>query len=78
MVAVWRARADSFDTAARGYDGKCVSVKGVQLRLRAIEVRKCADELEKINGKGSNPEAKDPNVGISLELEALAEEQLKP
>ncbi len=82
LIQLWRERADSYDIAASGYNRRCIAVKGVQLQLRAKEVRKCAEELEKLNAQGANAQAQDRNTPnpeeLSLAVEALAEEQLEP
>jgi hypothetical protein len=53
LVAQWRSRAEQMDASAKAYNGRCMTTKGVQMMVRAKEVRKCADELEQwLNEQG--------------------------
>jgi hypothetical protein len=46
LAAEFRAKAEKLETAAQGYNKRCVAVKGVQCLLRAKELRECADRLD--------------------------------
>ncbi len=54
LAAKWRAQATDLDRTAKSYSRSCVKDKAVQMILLAKQLRQCASEMEKIDGK---PEA---------------------
>jgi hypothetical protein len=68
LAAEFRARAEKLETAAQGYNKRCVAVKGVQCLLRAKELRECADRLD----EARQADEKDRNAATAETAGAVA------
>jgi hypothetical protein len=59
LIDRWRRKATDKETAAKGYNRRCIHTKGVQLLKEANTLRQCADELEAASNAIHNEPTRD-------------------
>jgi len=81
LAAEFRFQAEAKEAAAKGYNRKCTTRKGMQCLIEARVLRDCADRAEKLSDQAGKPDqaatANDTSQGVADER-AHAEADNRP